>query len=66
MPLFIFKFDSHIALQQWDQTISNFVVKTGIGLSVGIVASALLFKSKYKVTRHALVNAFPYLIALNR
>lgn len=34
---------------QWDQTISNFVVKTGIGLSVGIVASALLFKSEPKI-----------------
>lgn len=31
---------------KWDQTVSNFVVKTGIGFSVGIVASALLFKSK--------------------
>ncbi|CAO3647978.1 unnamed protein product [Cunninghamella echinulata] len=26
--------------------ISNFVVKTGLGLSVGIVASALLFKKR--------------------
>ncbi|KAI8887332.1 DUF543-domain-containing protein [Backusella circina FSU 941] len=32
--------------QKWDHTISNFVVKTGLGLSVGIVASALLFKKR--------------------
>ncbi|KAH8553842.1 hypothetical protein BGW37DRAFT_482443 [Umbelopsis sp. PMI_123] len=35
-----------ILAQKWDQTISNFVVKTGIGFSVGIVASALLFKKR--------------------
>ncbi|KAI9306947.1 hypothetical protein BJ944DRAFT_238289 [Cunninghamella echinulata] len=31
---------------KWDRVISNFVVKTGLGLSVGIVASALLFKKR--------------------
>ncbi|ORZ17309.1 hypothetical protein BCR42DRAFT_414369 [Absidia repens] len=31
---------------KWDRVISNFVVKTGFGLSVGIVASALLFKKR--------------------
>ncbi|CAG8727594.1 16571_t:CDS:2 [Gigaspora margarita] len=30
----------------WDFCISNLLVKTGIGLSVGIVASALIFKRK--------------------
>ncbi|CAO3695049.1 unnamed protein product [Rhizopus stolonifer] len=38
-----------ILAQKWDCTISNFVVKTGLGISIGIVASALLFKSKYKI-----------------
>ncbi|KAF7726438.1 hypothetical protein EC973_008772 [Apophysomyces ossiformis] len=32
--------------QKWDRVISNFVVKTGLGLSAGIVASALLFKKR--------------------
>ncbi|KAI8065762.1 hypothetical protein BC940DRAFT_303534 [Gongronella butleri] len=31
---------------KWDRVVSNFVVKTGLGLSVGIVASALLFKKR--------------------
>ncbi|ORZ15595.1 hypothetical protein BCR42DRAFT_415513 [Absidia repens] len=31
---------------KWDRVLSNFVVKTGFGLSVGIVASALLFKKR--------------------
>ncbi|KAI9264918.1 hypothetical protein BDA99DRAFT_507232 [Phascolomyces articulosus] len=31
---------------KWDRVISNFVVKTGLGLSAGIVASALLFKKR--------------------
>ncbi|KAI9271369.1 hypothetical protein BY458DRAFT_435952 [Sporodiniella umbellata] len=35
-----------ILTQKWDRTVSNFVVKTGLGLSVGIVASALLFKKR--------------------
>ncbi|GAA5810536.1 hypothetical protein MFLAVUS_003959 [Mucor flavus] len=35
-----------ILAQKWDRTISNFVVKTGLGLSAGIVASALLFKKR--------------------
>ncbi|KAG2183734.1 hypothetical protein INT43_006745 [Umbelopsis isabellina] len=35
-----------ILAQKWDQTVSNFVVKTGLGFSVGIVASALLFKKR--------------------
>ncbi|KAI8993355.1 hypothetical protein BDB01DRAFT_776040 [Pilobolus umbonatus] len=35
-----------ILAQKWDRTLSNFVVKTGLGLSVGIVASALLFKKR--------------------
>ncbi|CAG8808325.1 26517_t:CDS:2, partial [Dentiscutata erythropus] len=30
----------------WDLCISNLLVKTGIGLSVGIVVSALIFKKK--------------------
>ncbi|CAG8452479.1 7071_t:CDS:2 [Paraglomus brasilianum] len=32
--------------EKWDLCISNFLVKSGIGLSVGIVASALLFKRR--------------------
>ncbi|KAI8970158.1 hypothetical protein BDF20DRAFT_916008 [Mycotypha africana] len=35
-----------ILSQKWDRAISNFVVKTGLGLSVGIVASALIFKKR--------------------
>ncbi|KAG1317399.1 hypothetical protein G6F62_012915 [Rhizopus arrhizus] len=35
-----------ILAQKWDRAISNFVVKTGLGLSAGIVASALLFKKR--------------------
>ncbi|CAO3695046.1 unnamed protein product [Rhizopus stolonifer] len=35
-----------ILAQKWDCTISNFVVKTGLGISIGIVASALLFKKR--------------------
>ncbi|CAO3641097.1 unnamed protein product [Cunninghamella blakesleeana] len=31
---------------KWDRVVSNFVVKTGLGLSVGIVASALLFRKR--------------------
>ncbi|KAI8366116.1 uncharacterized protein BYT42DRAFT_618551 [Radiomyces spectabilis] len=32
--------------QKWDHVISNFVVKTGLGLSAGIVLSALFFKKR--------------------
>ncbi|KAI7869447.1 hypothetical protein BDF14DRAFT_1722423 [Spinellus fusiger] len=35
-----------ILAHKWDRVISNVVVKTGLGLSVGIVASALLFKKR--------------------
>ncbi|KAI8380722.1 hypothetical protein BD560DRAFT_487364 [Blakeslea trispora] len=35
-----------ILSHKWDRAISNFVVKTGLGLSAGIVASALLFKKR--------------------
>ncbi|KAI8371228.1 hypothetical protein EDC96DRAFT_501891 [Choanephora cucurbitarum] len=35
-----------ILSRKWDHAISNFVVKTGLGLSAGIVASALLFKKR--------------------
>ncbi|CAO3584367.1 unnamed protein product [Absidia cylindrospora] len=31
---------------KWDRALSNFVVKTGFGLGVGIVASAVLFKKR--------------------
>ncbi|ORY08131.1 DUF543-domain-containing protein [Basidiobolus meristosporus CBS 931.73] len=32
--------------QKWDRTVSNFIVKTGVGLSTGIVASVLFFKRR--------------------
>ncbi|KAF9583601.1 hypothetical protein BGW38_009077 [Lunasporangiospora selenospora] len=32
--------------RKWDECISNVIVKSGIGLSVGIVASALVFKKR--------------------
>jgi len=32
--------------EKWDRCVSNFLIKTGVGLSVGIVASALIFKKK--------------------
>ncbi|KAG9307251.1 hypothetical protein G9A89_017079 [Geosiphon pyriformis] len=32
--------------EKWDKCISNLLIKTGIGLSVGVVASALIFKKK--------------------
>jgi len=32
--------------EKWDLCLSNLLIKSGIGLSVGIVASALLFKKK--------------------
>ncbi|CAB4377534.1 unnamed protein product [Rhizophagus irregularis] len=32
--------------EKWDLCLSNMLIKSGIGLSVGIVASALLFKKK--------------------
>ncbi|CAG8632307.1 708_t:CDS:2 [Ambispora leptoticha] len=32
--------------EKWDKCISNFLVKTGIGLSVGIIASALIFRKR--------------------
>ncbi|CAG8648420.1 6418_t:CDS:2 [Funneliformis caledonium] len=32
--------------KKWDLCLSNLLVKSGIGLSVGIVASALIFKKK--------------------
>ncbi|KAG0242043.1 hypothetical protein B0O80DRAFT_388611 [Mortierella sp. GBAus27b] len=35
-----------ILSRKWDECISNVIVKSGIGLSVGIVASALLFKKR--------------------
>ncbi|KAI9283409.1 hypothetical protein BY458DRAFT_496466 [Sporodiniella umbellata] len=35
-----------ILTQKWDRTVSNFFVKTGLGLSAGIVASAILFKKR--------------------
>ncbi|KAG0256421.1 hypothetical protein DFQ27_005750 [Actinomortierella ambigua] len=31
---------------KWDECISNVIVKSGIGLSVGIISSALLFKKR--------------------
>ncbi|ORY97087.1 hypothetical protein BCR41DRAFT_343131 [Lobosporangium transversale] len=35
-----------ILSRKWDECISNVIVKSGIGLSVGIVASALVFKKR--------------------
>ncbi|KAF9169102.1 hypothetical protein BGZ80_011191 [Entomortierella chlamydospora] len=35
-----------ILTRKWDECISNVIVKSGIGLSVGIVASALVFKKR--------------------
>ncbi|KAG0307395.1 hypothetical protein BGZ98_000360 [Dissophora globulifera] len=35
-----------ILSRKWDECISNVIVKSGIGLSVGIVASALIFKKR--------------------
>ncbi|KAG0043231.1 hypothetical protein BGZ83_011689 [Gryganskiella cystojenkinii] len=35
-----------ILSRKWDECLSNVIVKSGIGLSVGIVASALLFKKR--------------------
>jgi inner membrane organizing system protein 1 len=32
--------------EKWDLCLSNLLVKTGIGLSIGIVASVLLFKRR--------------------
>ncbi|CAG8565330.1 9508_t:CDS:2 [Ambispora gerdemannii] len=32
--------------EKWDKCISNLLVKTGIGLSVGIIASALIFRKR--------------------
>ncbi|KAL1924375.1 uncharacterized protein VTP21DRAFT_7410 [Calcarisporiella thermophila] len=36
----------NILNEKWDRCLSNMLVTSGIGLSVGIVASALLFKRK--------------------
>ncbi|KAF9924644.1 hypothetical protein FBU30_005413 [Linnemannia zychae] len=35
-----------ILTRKWDECLSNVIVKSGIGLSVGIVASALVFKKR--------------------
>ncbi|KAF8937238.1 hypothetical protein EDD21DRAFT_368965 [Dissophora ornata] len=35
-----------ILSRKWDECISNVIVKSGIGLSVGVIASALVFKKR--------------------
>jgi inner membrane organizing system protein 1 len=37
---------SEILSRKWDQTISNFVLKTSTGLTIGIALSFIVFKQK--------------------
>ncbi|PVU92950.1 hypothetical protein BB559_003512 [Furculomyces boomerangus] len=32
--------------QKWDKTISDLIVKTGVGFGIGVVASVLVFKRR--------------------
>ena len=37
---------SEILAQKWDKTLESFIVKSGMGLGIGLAASLLLFRRR--------------------